>query len=283
MPRLTRDDKRARSTIRRRRRWLVLVSSGPVLFSGAGWAWWADRSYRSAIMAIELEMANGRFGIAARELNQTPGTRSRRRARPRFCWDGVNRNAADSKAAAEALARVAPGSELSHKAILARMRLFHDQGQFAAAEQLINEAALDPRNDERPRASAARADLQPARPPRRSASASSRRGGNELNDRAKARPSGPSTRSACTSSLHSSPTRSNRFATYLDQAYQLAPDDDRVWLGRANLAIRTGDYKEAEALARCVPEAPPRRCPGLVRLAQPRDRIQPDRPRASRP
>ena len=36
----------------------------------AGWAWWADRSYRSAIMAIELEMANGRFGIAARELNK---------------------------------------------------------------------------------------------------------------------------------------------------------------------------------------------------------------------
>ena len=37
-----------------------------------------------------------------------------------------------------------PGSELSHKAILARMRLFHDQGQFAAAEQLISEAALRP-------------------------------------------------------------------------------------------------------------------------------------------
>jgi enediyne biosynthesis protein E4 len=32
---------------------------------------------------------------------------------------------------------------------------------------------------------------------------------------------------------------------YLDQAYRMAPDDDRVWLGRANLAIRTGDFAEA--------------------------------------
>ena len=33
---------------------------------------------------------------------------------------------------------------------------------------------------------------------------------------------------------------------YLKQAAGLAPDDDRVWLGRANLAIRTGAYDEAE-------------------------------------
>jgi enediyne biosynthesis protein E4 len=33
---------------------------------------------------------------------------------------------------------------------------------------------------------------------------------------------------------------------YLDQASRLAPEDDRVWLGRANLAIRTGAYDQAE-------------------------------------
>ena len=27
---------------------------------------------------------------------------------------------------------------------------------------------------------------------------------------------------------------------YLDQVGRLAPDDDRIWLGRANLAIRAG-------------------------------------------
>jgi len=32
----------------------------------------------------------------------------------------------------------------------------------------------------------------------------------------------------------------------LERASRLAPDDDRVWLGRANLAIRTGAHDEAE-------------------------------------
>ena len=32
---------------------------------------------------------------------------------------------------------------------------------------------------------------------------------------------------------------------YLDRAGRLAPDDDRIWLGRANLAIRAGAYDEA--------------------------------------
>jgi tetratricopeptide (TPR) repeat protein len=32
----------------------------------------------------------------------------------------------------------------------------------------------------------------------------------------------------------------------LDQAAKLAPDDDRVWLGLANLEIRTGNYDDAE-------------------------------------
>ena len=43
----------------------------------------------------------------------------------------------------------------------------------------------------------------------------------------------------------------------LDQAAKLAPDDDRVWLGRANLAIRTGAYHEAEQwLAACQRSRP---------------------------
>ncbi len=35
---------------------------------------------------------------------------------------------------------------------------------------------------------------------------------------------------------------------FLDGASNLAPDDDRVWLGRANLAIRSGDHDEADRL-----------------------------------
>src|SRR5262249_59574345 len=32
----------------------------------------------------------------------------------------------------------------------------------------------------------------------------------------------------------------------LVQAAENAPDDDRIWLGRANLAIRTGQFADAE-------------------------------------
>ena len=33
--------------------------------------------------------------------------------------------------------------------------------------------------------------------------------------------------------------------SYLDQVGRLAPEDDRIWLGRANLAFRVGSYDEA--------------------------------------
>ena len=42
------------------------------------------------------------------------------------------------------------------------------------------------------------------------------------------------------------PTPVETIRAALDQAARLAPEDDRVWLGRANLAIRTGAYDEAE-------------------------------------
>ena len=46
------------------------------------------------------------------------------------------------------------------------------------------------------------------------------------------------------------------FRIVLDRAGKQAPDDDRVWLGWANLAIRTGQFDEAPAVARCLPPAP---------------------------
>ena len=78
-------------------------------------------------------------------------------------------------------------------------------------------------------------------------------------------------------------TRSTKVRAYLDEAGRRAPDDDRVWLGRANLAIRTGDIQRGEAVARRVPEAPSRGWRGLVRPAPPRDRHQSGRPRAAGP
>ena len=52
--------------------------------------------------------------------------------------------------------------------------------------------------------------------------------------------------------------RSEPLRDYLDQVGRLAPDDDRIWLARANLAIRAGSYDEAAAVDRRLPPAPPR-------------------------
>ncbi len=144
---------------------------GMISIGALAWGWWAwqeDQKYQGAIMAIELEMANGRFGIAARDLNNLI-QRGSDAGEAAILLGRCEQERGRLKAAADALARVTPGSQLSHKALLARMRLLHDQGQFAAAEQLINDAAEDPRNDRCARANAACPDLQPARPARGSA------------------------------------------------------------------------------------------------------------------
>ena len=94
---------------------ISLVGIGALSLLWGGWLWRADRSYRTAILAIEVEMANGRFGIAARELNklldQNPVD-----AEAAILLGRCEKERGRIKAAGEALARVSPGSELSHKA-----------------------------------------------------------------------------------------------------------------------------------------------------------------------
>jgi enediyne biosynthesis protein E4 len=240
---------------RRRRWWLVLASIGAGGLAWGGWAWWADRSYRSAIMAIELEMVNGRFGIAARELNnlleREPGA-----GEAAILLGRCEQERGRFKAAAEALARVAPGTELSHKAILGRMRLLHDQGQFAAAEQLINDAAQDPRND----GAHVRVLLVPIYS-QLGRLAEAQRLLEDWWERLQKIGEGASERAIDQVRMHIElalkPNPVEKVREYLDHASQMAPDDDRVWLGRANLAIRMGDYPEATRwLDACVKRRP---------------------------
>jgi predicted Zn-dependent protease len=60
--------------------------------------------------------------------------------------------------------------------------------------------------------------------------------------------------------LRLSPVPADVIRAALDHAGQLAPDDDRVWLGKANLAIREGSHDEAarwlDACQRRRPEDP---------------------------
>jgi enediyne biosynthesis protein E4 len=209
----------------------------------AVWAWWAERTYRNKIMAIELEMANGRFGAAARELTKLlerdPGADE-----AAILLGRCEQERGRLKAAAEALARISPGSELSHKAILTRMRLFHDQGRFALAEQLIDDAAQDPRND--------RAHVRMLLVPIYSQLGRLDEAMGLLEswwEHLHKIGEGASERAIDQVRMHIElefkPNPVENVRAYLGEASQRAPNDDRVWLGRANLAIRTGDYQEA--------------------------------------
>ena len=230
----------------RQRKWLALsfLSAAGLLWGGM--AWRDDLNFRDAIARIELEMANGRFNVAARRLGellqQEPEAEEAAVLLGRCQKECGRIGAADT-----AFARVAPGSPFAHQAILARMRLAHDQGLFARAEEIIEEAAADPRND----GPYARFLLVPIYAQLGRLDEATRLiegAGKTCGERAKAPRVPPSIWSGCTSSSTSSRTASRLCARYLDRASSLAPNDDRVRLGRAYLAIRTGDLADARRL-----------------------------------
>jgi thioredoxin-like negative regulator of GroEL len=130
-----------------RRRWRYLLA----LLLAAGLLWVASalrqrRRDRSAFAEIEAEMNNGRFGIAARKLSELLPRRpvSDQAA---YLLGTCEKARGRYQAATEAWARVTPGSEFSCQAVQARVRLAEDNGRFADAERLVNEAAQDPRSE----------------------------------------------------------------------------------------------------------------------------------------
>jgi tetratricopeptide (TPR) repeat protein len=196
------------------------------------------------MVAIESEMATGRFGLAARNLVELLAWKpdsDKAAYLLGVCEQARGRN----PAAAAAWARVTPGSAFAHRAILGRMRLFHDRGRFAAAEQLIHDAAEDPRHD--------RSDVRVLLVPMYSRLGRLEEAERLIEDRWEhwnETGEGASEQAIDLVRMHleltfkATPIEDVR--TYLDHAAGLAPEDDRVWLGRGNLAIRTGAYDQAQ-------------------------------------
>jgi enediyne biosynthesis protein E4 len=219
------------------------------------WVWRTDQDYRNAIMQIELQMANGRYATATRSLTNLL---------QRWPDDGeaaillarCERERGRNEAAAKALARVEPGSVFSHQAILGRMRLAHDQGQLAVAEQIVNEAAADPRND----GAHTRFLLVPIYSQLGRIDDAERlieERWEHLNETGEgaSEPAIDLVRMHIQLTFKPNPVGDAR--AYLESAASLDPGDDRVWLGRANLATRTGAYDEAKRwLDACLKRRP---------------------------
>ena len=130
---------------RRRWKWLLgfLLLAG---LAGGGRAWWTERRYRGAMAEIEAEILAARFGLASRKLETLLAWKPDSDGALVFLLGCCEQSRARNKAADEAWSRVPPGSAYSERAISARMRLLLDSGRLAAAEQLVVNAARDPRN-----------------------------------------------------------------------------------------------------------------------------------------
>jgi tetratricopeptide (TPR) repeat protein len=189
-------------------------------------------------------MAAGKFGLAARELEAilTSNPRSDEAAYVLgLCEQARRRN----HEAEQAWARVRPGSSFIQRAILARLRLFHDTGKLSAAEKIVIDAAADPRND--------RTELLVLLVPIYSQIGRADEAERLLEERwehlrvmGKATPDESIKLVRLHIELGLQTRSTDELKLYLDQVGRLAPDDDRVWLGRANLAIQTGAHDEAK-------------------------------------
>jgi thioredoxin-like negative regulator of GroEL len=125
------------------------------------------------------------------------------------------------------------------------MRLFQESGRFATAEQFINDASQDPRSD--------RSAIRVLIVPMFSQLGRIEEAQRLIEDRwdhlnalgeGALEPAIKLLRLHIELTLRATPVEKIR--AYLDSATRLASEDDRVWLGRANLAICTGALDEAK-------------------------------------
>jgi thioredoxin-like negative regulator of GroEL len=233
------------STANRRRRWVLVSLLCGVALVSVGWAWWTDHRYKKAMEEIETEIMAGRHASACRNLEELLSWKADASGGIVYLLGSCELARRRTKAAAEAWARVAPGSAFSEKSIRGRMRLMRESGHFADAEQFIHDAALNPRNDR----TALLVLLVPMFSEQGRINEAERLIENHwehLNALGEGalEPAIKLVRQHIELTLKAAPVEAIR--AILDQASKLAPDDDRVWLGQANLAIRTGAHDEAK-------------------------------------
>ncbi|MFI5455379.1 MAG: tetratricopeptide repeat protein [Isosphaerales bacterium] len=208
-----------------------------------GWKWSEVRRYRRAISEIEEDIEAGRNALAARNLVAL------------LAWNPSSDQAAyllgvcekargRSEAASEAWARVPPDSSFAPRAIQGRMELEIERGRLADAERLIKDAMLDPRGD----ASGLGLLLGPVYCLQGRSEEAERFIQARWNHLA-GTGQGASEAAINLVRLHIEQQRTStpveEVRSLLDQAAQSAPKDERIWLAKANSAIRAGSYDEA--------------------------------------
>ncbi|MHB1561802.1 MAG: tetratricopeptide repeat protein [Isosphaeraceae bacterium] len=240
----------------RRRLARGLAAAAAVLLIGwIGWRLAEVRHHRRVVAEARAEMRAGRHGHAVRILSTLPpGSPGRDEAD--YLLGVCEKARGRDGPAEEAWSRVPAGSPFAARAIQGLMDLKIHRGRLGDAERLVERALADPRID----AAALQVFLGMVyslegrvEDGRRLLEADWRR--------LDAAGEGASERAIQLARLHvalgleigsDEATRA-----YLDQAARQAPDDDRIWLGRAHLAIRSGALDDAARwLEACLRKRP---------------------------
>jgi len=219
---------------------LALVVVG--MFS-CGWRWVEVRRYKSAMAEIEDDIENGRHGTAGRKLTAfLAGKPDSDEAN--YLLGTCEMARGKTQAADAAWARVSRGSRFAPSAILGSLNIQMELGRLSAAEQLIKDALDDPRVD----GSSLPILLGPiycqqGRLEETLRLIEARWDALYRKDEGATEPAINLIRAHI--ELRRSPIPIEVTRGVLDEAARRAPDDDRVWLGKANLAIREGSYGDA--------------------------------------
>jgi thioredoxin-like negative regulator of GroEL len=209
-------------------------------------AWRRLARDQAAMAEILAEIDNGRFGLAARSLGdflaRSPSSDEA------LYWLGFcEKERGRTEEASKAWASVPPTSRYAPKATAGRLEIEILRGRLADAEQLVRDALHDPRVD----GSGLSILLGPVYCQESRLDEALRlieARWEHLDEQGE----GGSEKAVNLVRLHiellSTPMPVEVMRGFLDQYAQKSPDDDRVWLGRANLAIRVGEIEEAERL-----------------------------------
>jgi tetratricopeptide (TPR) repeat protein len=226
-------------------RWLA-ITCALVSVAALAWAaiaWSSVLSYRKAMGDARLQMSAGRFAIAARNLvkilDWCPHSDE-----AAYLLGVCEQQRGEMQKADAAWARVEPGSPSSEMALAASALALFNRGQLRSIEELVDELCRDSRHD----TTGVRALLI----------ASFRQTGRDedakrlVEDRWQHLAEiGRGAKDLGVRMLHMHIELSNKppsiesVRAFNDRAARQAPNDDRVWLSQAELAIRAGNYDEA--------------------------------------
>jgi tetratricopeptide (TPR) repeat protein len=240
---------------RRGRRWWIVAAAIIAATGLLGWRVDDVRRYRSSLADAQADLDQGRYALAASKLTAITGWKPG--ADEAWFLLGTCEAARGRVGAAEeAWSRIPPESYFAPRAIHGRMQIELDAGRLAGAEAVVKGALADPRID----GASLPILLSPIYCQQGRLEETLRlleARWKALDDKGEGASEPAVNLARAHAELRLNPIRREVIRGAFEHAASLAPDDDRVWLGRANLALQDRAPEESRRwLEACLRRRP---------------------------